>query len=292
MPSYGRAARGSGPEFSGRDPALSFSWSISVFLKGNSMTEGWRFRPGTLDEAIFNAVVLFNEYRLPPNFAAADIVLDIGAHTGSFAQAAASRGCEHVYSVEPDQGNIEMASRNLSCYIASGFVRLMRGAAWRSDPNGDELRFDGYHQFPRSYIEMSGILNTGNGSVIWGVGEPVNKIAFDDLVDTATDNGEKRVRLLKLDCEGAEWPILLTSQRLHLVDEIAGEFHEIGGPYLEISEDREIQVPIFSSRDSSVFRVEMLMRFLDEAGFEASYTRHERPGGALEGLGLFFARRP
>ena len=53
VPSYGRAARGSGPEFSGRPgirprvfgppelPALSFSWSISVFLKGNSMTEGW-----------------------------------------------------------------------------------------------------------------------------------------------------------------------------------------------------------------------------------------------------------
>src|SRR6478672_10465103 len=97
------------------------------------MTEEWRFRPGTLDEAIFNAVVLFNEYRLPPSLAAADIVLDIGAHTGSFARAAASRGCEHVYSVEPDQANVEMASGNLSSYIASGFVRLIRGAVWRSD---------------------------------------------------------------------------------------------------------------------------------------------------------------
>jgi hypothetical protein len=47
----------------------------------------------------------------------------------------------------------------------------------------------------------------------------------------------------------------------------------------------------FAMNDSSGFRVEMLMRFLDEAGFETTYSRHERPGGALEGLGLFFARR-
>src|SRR5215470_263817 len=161
------------------------------------MTANWRFRPGTLDEAIFNGVVLFNEYRLPSSFSAGDIILDIGAHIGSFAHAAVSRGSEHVYSVEPDEINIEIATENLSSYIASGFVRLLLGAAWRSDYNDDQLRFDGYHPFPRSYIEMSGILNTGNGSVMWGVGEPVEKIAFDDLVDIATDNGKKRVRLLK-----------------------------------------------------------------------------------------------
>jgi FkbM family methyltransferase len=255
------------------------------------MTENWKFRPGTLDEAIFNCVVLFNEYRLPRRFAADDIVLDIGAHIGSFAHAAVSRGCEHVYSVEPDHANIEIASKNLRPYIDAGHVRLLRGAVWRSDANDDQLRFDGYHPFPRSYIEMFGILNTGNGSVMWGVGQPVEKIAFDHLVDLATDNGQNRIRLLKLDCEGAEWPILMTSQRLHLVDEISGEFHEIGGPYLEISEDREVQGPVFRSNASPAFTVETLMQFLGEAGFDASFSRHLRPSGALEGLGLFFARR-
>ena len=131
------------------------------------MAEDWKFRPGTLDEAIFNGVVCFNEYQLPAHFAPDDIVIDIGAHIGSFAHAAVSRGCEHVYSVEPDAANIEIASENLRSYIVGGYVRLMRGAAWRSDVNDDQLRFDGYHPFPKSYVEMTGILNTGNGSVIW-----------------------------------------------------------------------------------------------------------------------------
>ena len=93
---------------------------------------------------------------------------------------------------------------------------------------------------------MAGIVNTGSGSVIWGGGEPVAKVAFDEIVDRVTNHGERRVRLLKLDCEGAEWPILLTSQRLDLIDEICGEFHEIGGQFLEISENRPAEEPVFS----------------------------------------------
>jgi hypothetical protein len=138
---------------------------------------------------------------------------------------------------------------------------------------------------------MEGILNTGNGSVIWGAGEAVEKLAFDDLVDRVTHHAERRVRLLKLDCEGAEWPILLTSQRLHLIDEICGEFHEIGGEYLEISEDRPLQEPIFRAPHSVPLTIETLVSLLSAAGFAVTYRRHQRPNGALEGLGLFFASR-
>ena len=63
----------------------------------------------------------------------------------------------------------------------------MQHAVWRSDPNDDDLRFDGYHAFPQSYTGMEGVVNTGNGSVLWGDGEPVAKVAFDDVVDLVTD---------------------------------------------------------------------------------------------------------
>ena len=33
------------------------------------------------------------------------------------------------------------------------------------------------------------------------------------------------MRLLKIDAEGAEYPTLLTAEKLHLVDEICGESH-------------------------------------------------------------------
>lgn len=251
----------------------------------------WKFRSGTLDKMIFNGVVFFNEYQLPPRFAPDDIVIDVGAHIGSFAHAALLRGCEHVYSVEPDRANLEMASANLRQYLERGYVQLVCGAVWRSDPNTDELYFDGYHQFPKSFAGMEGIINTGNGSVIWGVGEAVAKLAFDEIVDLVTNRGEKRVRLLKLDCEGAEWPILLTSRRLGLVDEICGEFHEIGGEFLEISEERLVTEPVFSDDAPAKFTVDLLVSYLNEAGFSVTYQRHTRSTGAIEGLGLFFARR-
>jgi FkbM family methyltransferase len=249
------------------------------------------FRNGTLDEAIFNDVVGRNEYRLPDRFAASDIVIDVGTHIGSFAQAVLARGCENLYGIEPDSANFEIAAEYLKPHIDSGRLQLVRGAAWRSDRNTDELRFDGYHPFPKSFTGMQGILNTGNGSVIWGSGEPVAKVAFDEIVDRVTNNGQHRVRLLKLDCEGAEWPILLTSQRLGLIDEICGEFHEIGGQFLEISEDRPAQRLVFSFANLEKFTIDVLVDTLSDAGFTVTWRRHTRPTGAIEGLGLFFAIR-
>ena len=35
----------------------------------------------------------------------------------------------------------------------------------------------------------------------------------------------RRIRLLKLDCEGAEYPFLATTKELGRVDEVAGELH-------------------------------------------------------------------
>ena len=110
-------------------------------------------------------------------------------------------------------------------------------------------------------------------------------------MELATNHGEKHVRLLKMDCVGEEWPILLTSQRLQLIDEICGEFHEIGGEFLEINENRLSQQPVFSLGDCRKFTIDALVEHLEDAGFSVNYRRHKRPTGALEGLGLFFATR-
>lgn len=251
----------------------------------------WSFRSGTLDRLIFDSVVADNEYRLPERFEPDDIVIDVGAHIGSFAYAVALRGGKHVWSIEPDRTNCALAAEHLRPYADQGYVRLIHAAVWRSDPNDDELRFDGYHALPQSYPGMEGVVNTGGGSVVWGLGEPVAKIAFDVVVDLATNRGEGRVRLLKLDCEGAEWPIVLTSSRLHLIDEIVGEFHELGGPFLEIGEDRPSNTHVFHSDRVAGFTIEELARFLRDAGFGVTFFRHVRPDGAVEGLGLFFATR-
>lgn len=255
------------------------------------MTAPWSFRDGTLDQAIFDAVVRFNEYRLPERFTPDDIVIDVGAHIGSFAQAVLARGCRNVTCIEPDRSNAEIAAAHLKSHIERGEVQLVMGAAWRSDQNADELTLDGYRPFPQSWPGLAGIINTGSGSVVWGGGEPVMKIVFDDIVGLATNHGERQVRLLKLDCEGAEWPILLTSQKLGLIDEICGEFHEIGGEFLEIGEDRAARTPVFSLPGRAKFTIDVLVTHLESAGFAVAYRRHTRPNGEPEGLGMFFATR-
>src|SRR5690349_1783872 len=137
------------------------------------MNDAWKFRDGTLDEAIYRQVVTINEYHLPESFEPSDVVIDVGAHIGSFAQAVLSRGCRRLYCIEPDRSNFEIATAHLHPFIDRGDVQIVRGAAWRSDRNADQLYFDGYHPFPKSFMGMEGIINTGNGSVIWGNGEPV-----------------------------------------------------------------------------------------------------------------------
>jgi hypothetical protein len=54
----------------------------------------------------------------------------------------------------------------------------------------------------------------------------VQAIAFDDIVAGVRKRQVSKVRLLaKLDCEGSEYPILLTSRRLAEVDWFVGEYH-------------------------------------------------------------------
>jgi len=76
-----------------------------------------------------------------------------------------------------------------------------------------------------------------------------------------------------------------------LIDTICGEFHELGGLFLEISENRRSKEPIFGTERPAKYTIDVLERFLNDAGFAATYHRHRRPTGAPEGLGLFFANR-
>jgi hypothetical protein len=91
---------------------------------------------------------------------------------------------------------------------------------------------------------------------------------------------------VKIDCEGSEFPILLTSRTLHLIDEIVGEFHEFG------PEDRPHDDTI--SPEAAVpghdrFTMIVLKRALSEAGFVVEVLHH--PAYPRERLGWWFARR-
>jgi FkbM family methyltransferase len=231
-------------------------------------------RPGTLDWAILKSVVLENEYRLPEQLHPENIIVDIGMHIGTFCYAALLRGAQHVHGFEAEQENFRLAASNLKPF--GDRVSTHHGAVWRSDRKGDSL----FHQGSRDASLGS---NTGGGSIFWSTtGEKLDVLAFDDIIHAVTDNGRKRVHLLKIDCEGSEFPILLTARSLHLIDNIRGEFHEMGDGTCN-----PVPIPAIAQVEGvSPFTVGALVQCLERAGFTVEW---ERSGASFHGW--FFATR-
>jgi FkbM family methyltransferase len=232
------------------------------------MSHGFVFRPGTMDEAMFQYIMANDEYHLPDAFQPDDIIIDIGVHIGSFCYKALQRGSNYVYGFEAEPSNFQCAVRNLESF--GGRVRLQNKAVWRSDREPDTLYF----------TSSPDRANTGGGNVVWAnEGPAISTIALDDILRDVTRNGKKRVRLLKIDCEGSEFTILMTSRLLHLVDEIAGEFHEFCGEYDNnmIPERAEVS-------GLKRFTIVELTDFLQRQGYRVTSHRHPNSN-----LGLFHA---
>lgn len=243
----------------------------------------FKFRLGTNDVLIYEGIYERNEYDLPPSFAQSDLIIDIGAHIGFFTYFAIERGAGTVYAVEANNENYQLALQHLEKYIGQGRVDLRRGAVWRSDTKTAVLYHSGYKRgfdHPHPGIEV----NTGAGNVFQTQGEEVPVIPFDTLIWEATQRGTRRIRCLKLDCEGSEWPILLTSQTLHLIDEIKGEYHEIGGAYDSLN-------PLHLSLPYGQFTVMELEKYLYEHNFAFSHQRAQRHNGSPAPRGMFFAKK-
>ena len=216
------------------------------------------FRRQTLDFEIFNMVYFNNEYQLPSRFEADDIIIDVGAHIGSFAFASLVRGANKLISIEAHPDNYNLAQQHLTEYIHDSRLDLRWGAVWRSDDHSDNLF---YGNFP---ILNDNLSNTGNVEVQTADNGQTTPIwTLDDLI------GEQQIRLLKLDCEGSEFPILLTSKKLKQIDEIVGEFHEFGGDYDHCQAN--FNLPYYDR-----YTVEVLLTHLQSQGFTTEYQRHEQ----------------
>jgi FkbM family methyltransferase len=119
-----------------------------------------------------------------------DVVLDVGAHIGTFADFALRLGASKVIMLEPDPVNVECIQRNFPSEIASGKVILIPEGAW-SKPGTIEF--------------SAGLANSGTGSMVnheagaQRIHVPVRPI--DGILAGA---GIERVNFIKMDIEGAE----------------------------------------------------------------------------------------
>lgn len=221
-------------------------------------------RPGTWDRSIFLHVMQGEYGEL--NFPGA-VVLDIGAHIGSFSMLAAARGAARVVALEPGSSNFELLQRNALNFPV---IETRRIAAWPDDNHGASLiwRPCGTHE------------NTGGASVL-----PVSDISGYTLIDQGAEAVGivvfdellcelGAVDILKIDAEGSEYPLLLGSSELGRVRAIVGEYHAIGAP--------------ISAADASwtqPWNVENLVAHLQREGFQVAR-------GSDPTLGIFHAWRP
>jgi len=209
---------------------------------------------------IFQPVLCGDEYRLGPSrLKPEDVVIDIGAHIGSFALLCHQKGSRAIYCFEPSRRNFILLQLNVGSLEG---LHLSRTAVWRSDCAD------------RSELTLSGAAgeNTGSHCVLAGglaidipaqglCGEPgeatrVSATPLDRILERFDT-----VKLLKFDCEGSEFPILLTSRRLDRVERLVGEVHEIHQDLIEhLNPDARLTGYLS-------YRLQDLIARLESAGF-------------------------
>lgn len=171
------------------------------------MTPHLHLREDTQDEQAWQEVFVDNEYQLPPNFDANDVIIDIGAHIGSFALACRIRGAQRIYCYEPDRENFNLLCQN----VANGNGIPAHVMPYMMAVCGDEKR--------PIFLQNRGA-RTACHTTLYDYGEPVCAIHIDEVLKRFP-----KIRLLKIDCEGMEFPILFGSKELGRCKEICGEVH-------------------------------------------------------------------
>ena len=115
-----------------------------------------------------------------------DVVIDVGAHIGTFTRFALERGARLVIAFEPDQNNIMYFKKNFEKEIKSKKVILIEAAAWDSPGN---LEF-------KTNAQNSGMKEVSDsGNIV------VPAVTIDDTVKRLELD---HVDFIKMDIEGAE----------------------------------------------------------------------------------------
>jgi FkbM family methyltransferase len=124
----------------------------------------------------------------PVSIRDSDVVIDVGAHLGTFTRIALRHGARLVVAVEPDPVNAVCFARTFAPEMTAGRVRLVQAAAWHS---AGSLTF-----------EVGGASQTGHVAESQSArGVAVRAVTLDGMVE---DLRVDRVDFIKMDIEGAE----------------------------------------------------------------------------------------
>jgi len=144
-------------------------------------------------------------------------IIDIGAHKGYFSiYAATNSPRSKIYSFEPIKKSFDALSKNIKINNLQPRIKAFNlGVA--NKPGSREINV--------AVSSTDNSFYTQIGSIMSGI----QKIECTTLSDIFKSNEIKMVDLLKLDCEGAEFEILMVSDKktLSKINEIRMEYHNI-----------------------------------------------------------------
>lgn len=162
---------------------------------------------GDTDATAVQEVWATDDYRLVAADVRGKVVVDVGANVGAFSVLAAKMGAK-VWAYEPHPDNAQALVTNLHANGVADRVRVYQAAVWPEGGSGFELAGD------------------GGGAHIGALeGEATHSVLGLDMAEVLAEAGGS-IDLLKLDCEGAEYAILL-GQANFAGDPFAG-----GAPWL------------------------------------------------------------
>ncbi len=168
-------------------------------------------------------------------------IIDVGANIGSFTFFAAARfPGSRILSFEPDPVNFRQLLRN--AVLNPGRVQVMRMAV--AGASGEVMLSGGDVESYTTHASIVSMKQTAASA-------PVAAIS---LADIFTNYGVERCGLLKLDCEGAEFPILYAAPdwALQRVEQMVMELHPDGpdGPNSRRGIERFLNGKGFKTRSS------------------------------------------
>lgn len=156
---------------------------------------------------IWDGVTLRNEYQLPDKLDGG-IVIDLGANVGAFSHWARRRGASKVIAVEPWPENIEPLKRNAG---VMGGIEIIQKAVWK---NNEMLVLSSASQHIEGNTSTVGLLGDGNKV------STALTVTLDELI------GDQQIKLIKIDIEGAEGPVLAACTKFDQVEFLAIEVHD------------------------------------------------------------------
>lgn len=170
-----------------------------------------RVRSKSDDRPIFNDIWLRQVYCAAQDIREGDVVIDIGAHIGLFSLFAASRGAR-VLAFEPFPENYALLAENVAANGMEDRISAFNLAVWES----------------REVIKLHRSHGGTGSHSAFGSSTDAIPVKCTTLAAIFEQHHIERCRVLKIDAEGAEYPILYTAPAsiLSRIEMISLEWHE------------------------------------------------------------------